>query len=332
MTLSGLQDLAAAIDTLLCIARRETLVLAIASGAMDDEGVAVASARLRWSIGAARQLIATFDHDPFMKHRVRRLERIADRAQRWFVTEPPQSLHAIGNLVERAAARHALHTPAINAQHARLVDLDLDDLELGGISLHGASLTDVTARRVSCDAADASSTRWFRCDLENSALAMAVFSGSTVEHCELSRSNLEGTTWHRATLSHTSLRRALLIDARLDRAAFSDCNLRGADLEIVRARDVASLAGARFVRCDLRDTNWAGRELGGGTFIDCKLFGAHGVPMFAGVTIERPDLSPGADGSQVGTQDDAVAGWRTIAGAGTRLPSGASPPGARPSN
>lgn len=332
MTLAGLQDLAAAIDTLLCIARRETLVLAIASGAMDDDGVAVASARLRWSIGSARQLIATFDHDPFMKHRVRRLEWIADRAQRWFVTEPSQSLHAIGNLVERAAAQRDQHAPAINAQHARLVDLDLDDLELGSISLHGASLTDVTARRVSCEAADASATRWHRCQLDSSALAMAVFSGSTLEHCELSRANLEGTSWHRATLSHTSLRRAILIDARLDRAAFSDCNLRGADLEIVRSRNVATLAGARFVRCDLRDTNWAGRELGGATFIDCKLFGAHGVPMLAGVMIERPDLSLGADGSQIGTQDDAVAGWRTIAGAGASLPSGASPPGTRPSN
>ena len=330
MTLSGLQDLAAAIDTLLCIARRETLVLAIASGAMDDEGVAVASARLRWSIGSARQLIATFD-DPFMKQRVRRLERIADRAQRWFASEP-QSLHAIDNLVERVAARRDQHIPAINAQHARLIDLDLDDLELGSISLHGASLTDISARRLSCDAADASSTRWLRCQLEHSALVMAVFSGSTVEHCELSRANLEGTSWHRATLSHTGFRRALMIDARLDRAAFSDCNLRGADLEIVRSRDVATLAGARFVRCDLRDTNWAGRELGGATFIDCKLFGAHGVPMLAGVLIERPDLSLDADGSRIGTHDDAVAGWRTIAGAGIRLPSGISLPEARPSN
>lgn len=332
MTLSGLQDRAAAIDALLCVARRETLVLAIAIGAMDDDGAAVASARLRWAIGSARQLIAAVEQDPLMEHRAGQLDQVANRAQRWLATEPPQPLHAIGNLIERVAARRGPKAPAIDGEYANLADLDLDDLDLGRIQLHGASLTDVTARRAGCDAADASSTRWLRCRLDGSSLAMAVFSGSTVEHCELSRANLEGTSWHRATLSHSSLRRALMIDARLDRTVFSDCSLRGADLEIVRSRDVATLAGARFVRCDLRDTNWAGRELGGATFVDCKLFGAHGVPVLAGVVIERPDLSLVADGSQIGTQNDVIAGWCTIAGAGAVSSIETSPRGARTSN
>jgi Pentapeptide repeats (9 copies) len=315
MTRSGLQDRAAAIDTLLSVARRETLVLAIAVGAMDDDAAAVASARLRWAIGSARQLITTSGPDQFREPHARQLDRVANRAQRWLFTEPPESLHEISCLVDRVAARRGGCAAAIDAEHASLVDLDLDELDLGRIALHGASLIDVTARHAGCDAADARSTRWLRCELEGSSLAMAVFSASTVEHCELSHANLEGTSWHRATLSHSALRRTRLVDARLDRAVFSDCNLRGADLGIVRSPNVATLAGARFVRCDLRETNWAGRELGGASFIDCKLFGAHGAPALAGVVIERPDVSLVADGSQIGTQRDVVAGWRTMVGA-----------------
>jgi uncharacterized protein YjbI with pentapeptide repeats len=277
MTLSGLQDRDAAIDALLAVARREMLVLAVAIGAVDDDGAAVASARLRWAIGSARQLIVALGSDPRVARRACQLDRVANRAQRWLVSEPPRSLQAISSLVDRIAARRGRHARAIAAEHANLVDLDLDGLELSRILLHGGSLTDVTARRARCDAADASSTRWLRCDLDGCSLAMAVFTGGTVERCNLSRANLEGTSWHRATLSHCMLPRARLADARLDRAVFSDCDLRGASFDIVRSPDVASLAGARFERCDLRDTSWGGRELSGAVFTECDLVGAHGV-------------------------------------------------------
>jgi uncharacterized protein YjbI with pentapeptide repeats len=141
------------------------------------------------------------------------------------------------------------------------------------------------------------------------ALAMAVLADARLVHCDLSRADLAGASWHRAALTHCALRRANLVDARLDRAVVSDCDLRGADLAIVRSPHVATLAGARFVRCDLRDTHWRGRELGGATFIDCKLFGARGGPAVAGVVIERPDLSRLGDGSRIATQGDAIADW-----------------------
>jgi uncharacterized protein YjbI with pentapeptide repeats len=96
-----------------------------------------------------------------------------------------------------------------------------------------------------------------------------VFSGARVEHGELSYSDLTASSWHRASLSNSRLCHARLVDARLDRATFSDCSLRGADLSIARSPNVASLAGAQFVRCDLRNTRWDGRELAGATFADC---------------------------------------------------------------
>jgi uncharacterized protein YjbI with pentapeptide repeats len=277
MTLSGLQDHDAAIDALLSVARREMLLLAVAIGAIDDDGVAVSSARLRWAIGSARQLIVALGADPRIARRAHQLDRAANRAQRWLVTEPPQSLQAISSLVDRIAARRRRGTRAITAEHATLIDLDLDGLELSRILLHGAALTDVTAQRARLDGADASSTRWLRCELAGCSLMMAVFTGGALERCNLVRANLDGTSWHRAALSHCALPYARLTDARLDRAAFSDCDLRGACFDIVRSPDVASLAGARFERCDLRETSWAGRDLAGAVFTDCDLAGAHGV-------------------------------------------------------
>lgn len=310
----GSCDRDAAIEALLGVARRETLALAVATCALDDDAAAVASARLRWAISAARPLILAQDGARAAPHTrlaglAHQLDRIANRAQRWLAGEPPRSLREIARLVERRSARYGPRIAAIHADHAALVDLDLDDLDLARISLRGAKLTEVSLRRAACTAADATGSRWQRCRLDRAALAMAVLTDARLARCDLSRAGLAGTSWHRATLVHCALRRATLIDARLDRAVFTDCDLRGADLAIVRSPHVATLAGARFVRCDLRDTHWRGRELGGATFVDCKLFGARGGPALAGVVIERPDLSRLGDGSQIATQSDAVADW-----------------------
>jgi len=321
MTPVGPRDRDAAIEALLDVARRETLALAVATCALDDDAAAVASARLRWAIGAARPLILANDAEndaandaartaPRMQLAglAHRLDRIANRAQRWLVDEPARPLREIGGLVDRMSARRSPRS-AIRADHAALVDLDLDDLDLARISLRGAKLADVSLRRASCPGADATGSRWQRCRLDRAGLAMAVLADAQLARCDLSRADLAGTSWHRAALAHCALRRATLFDARLERAVFADCDLRGADLAVVRSPHVATLAGARFVRCDLRDTHWRGRALGGATFVDCKLFGVRGGPALAGVVIERPDLSRLGDGSRIATQRDAVADW-----------------------
>src|SRR5882762_6013849 len=90
----------AAIDELLSVARREALMLAIATSALDDDAAAVAAARLRWAIDAARPLVATRG----ARH-AEQLDRSANRAQRWLVDEPLRSLPELARLVDRAARR-----------------------------------------------------------------------------------------------------------------------------------------------------------------------------------------------------------------------------------
>jgi uncharacterized protein YjbI with pentapeptide repeats len=282
---------AAAIEALLAVARREALMLAIATSTLDDDAAAIASARLRWAIDAARPLIADIDDrarsspaagDAITERgagHAEQLDRIANRAQRWLVDEPLRSLPELARLVDRAARRDH-RAAAITADHVVLVDLD--HLDLPGLSLTGARLDEVSLRRATCTAADARASRWQRCALDRAGLAMAVFSEARLERCDLTGAELTGTSWHRAGLAHICLRGATLVDARLDRASFTDCDLRGADLAIARSPHVATLAGARFLRCDLRDTDWRGRDLAGASFVDCRLWGARGAPRVAG--------------------------------------------------
>ena len=101
---SRCHDRGGAIEQMLSVARRETLVLAAASFAVDDAGAAIASARLRWAIGSARQLIISLEADPDIARFAGQLDRAANRAQRWLVSEPPQSMQKIGE-IGRASCR-----------------------------------------------------------------------------------------------------------------------------------------------------------------------------------------------------------------------------------
>lgn len=267
---------AAAIETLLSVARRESLMLAIAQSAFDDDAAAIAAARLRWAIDAVRPLVAIGDAAPHVDE----LDRIANRAQRWLVDQPPRSLAELARLVDRAARRDR-RAVAIAADHAVLVDLELDRLDLTRISLAGARLVEVSLRGAVCTAGDARGSRWQRCAIERATLAMAVLSDARLARCDLSLAELTGTGWQRAAVVRCCLRGAALVDARLERASFTDCDLRGADLAIAGSPHAAGLAGAQFVRCDLRDTDWRGRDLAGASFIDCTLLGARGAPRLA---------------------------------------------------
>ncbi|HUJ62875.1 MAG TPA: hypothetical protein VLX92_30440, partial [Kofleriaceae bacterium] len=91
-------------------------------------------------------------------------------------------------------------------------------------------------------------------------------------------------------------------------AEFTDCDFRGADFSNVKDL-LGSSFEAVFVRCDLRDTRWQGRELHCVRFVDCKMAGVTGTPELASTAIERPDLSPAGDGSSIGSARDVLQLW-----------------------
>jgi len=133
-----------------------------------------------------------------------------------------------------------------------------------------------------------------------------------MEACDLQRAVLSRSTWHRAQVVKVTAMEADLNDAKLAGARFERCDLREAHLG---ASVPDSAAGAVFVACDLRSTDWTGRDLRGASFVDCKLFGARGAPDLDGALIVRPDLSPTGDGRAIGSHEEALAHWRLSCGA-----------------
>ena len=78
---------------------------------------------------------------------------------------------------------------------------------------------------------------------------------------------------------------------------------------VIQQRQGCSAMDVTFVRCDLRDTIWRDRDLFRVRFVDCKLAGVSGRPIFNETTFERADVSPAGDGSELGGQREALALW-----------------------
>jgi uncharacterized protein YjbI with pentapeptide repeats len=127
--------------------------------------------------------------------------------------------------------------------------------------------------------------------------------------CDLSDADLSGARWHGGTAVRCSFDGAELMDLGADRAVFLDCDLQGVDLSVDEPGARATMAGAQFLRCDLRWTRWENRTLAGVRFVGCRLHGVMGAPNFEGVVIDDPDLSPEGDGSQPGSLDEVLALW-----------------------
>ena len=142
---------------------------------------------------------------------------------------------------------------------------------------------------------------------------------ATFDDCDLTAAVLVRSVWTQATVTACVFRDADLRNARLDEATFTDCDFRGADLRVVQP-GINTARKARFVRCDLRQTQWEGRELDEVELVDCKLAGARGKAQLVALAVERPDLSSGGDGSQIASASDvyrllgALAQERTGAG------------------
>jgi len=292
------------LEGILAVARREMLVLAAARHASDDDAALVSEGRLRWQLACARQYAT---HSPGAYARAHaRLNDVVQNAQRWLPTSrpalpsPEQCRRLLLGLVRQSSL-----LDRIDATGATLVEFELDGLPLAQLALVGATLITVTALGARLDEVNAAGATIVSSQFGGASIHRGNFKLAAVEDCDFSRSNLEASRWTNATLSRCTARRAVLLDARMDGATFVDCDFHEADFQSSRPTGV----GARFVRCDLRETNWRGRSLRGATFTDCKLWGAVEADDASEAVIERPDLSCEGDGSRVGDKQDAVNYW-----------------------
>jgi len=301
---STIQERDAMLEGILAVARREILVLAAARQSSNEEASVVAAGRLRWQLACA-QLHAMSSPAGYARVHARLMD-VIQTAHRWLPTypltapSPERCQRLLLGLVEPISL-----LSRIDASGATLAELDLDGLPLARLGLAGATVIGVTAHGARLDEMEAAEATMLRSRFDAASLRRANFEHAAVEDCSFSSTNLELSHWGHATMLRCVATRAVLLDARLDGATLIDCDFRQADFQAIEPTGVS----ARFVRCDLRETNWRGRTLRGATFTDCKLWGAVDAGDVSEAVIERPDLSSAGDGSRVRDKHDAVNHW-----------------------
>jgi uncharacterized protein YjbI with pentapeptide repeats len=302
----------AASQAIFLVIRRETLALAIAARTHDGDGAVIAAARLRWALSSAEQVIALSDSEGRAR-RSARLDTLRYLASRWLdAVEPPELPELAAETIRRFLGRISTLSgdagPRISAAGVELEDLELDELDLRDARLSRVTLADITARSAVFDAADLSGAHLLRSELQGSSMARATLNECDLEQSTLWGVNLECASMLGATVSRCAFHDAALVDTWLDGAMFTDCDLRGADLRVTR--DVRSSRNpTSFVRCDLRNTYWHGRDLSRTAFIHCRLHGARGDAFATRPYVGRPDMSRAADGSGISSPFEVANAW-----------------------
>ena len=134
------------------------------------------------------------------------------------------------------------------------------------------------ARGAILDGATAASARLSRVNLAGASMRGMDLQAAIARDCDLSDANLTRVRWHGGAAIRCSFAGAELLDLAADRTVFLDCDLQGADLSAGEQGARATLAGAQFLRCDLRWSRWEHRALAGVRFVGCQLHGMLGVP------------------------------------------------------
>ena len=142
-------------------------------------------------------------------------------------------------------------------------------------------------------------------ELVDVELERAQLSSLSLDNARIVRGSFAAAVMHIAKLPSAKIESTVFDGAQLQRS-----DMRGADFGREPGGADATTAGARFERCDLRETTWEGRDLSGASFIRCKLGAMTGRPAaIAGVTISEPDLSPAGDGSDIANAREVLALW-----------------------
>ena len=268
-------------------ARRNARALSLAAKIGDDTAWMVSAARLK---RALLRVNATLGKD---KSSIVDLTRATE-------------LYAL--TIETRMLRETAPSLVTGASSKRMMSWGMAKTSLGNSGTH-ADLFDVEASDRDLSLATLCQLFLLRVRFARTNLVGACFDDAVLDGCHLNCAMANSTRWNSTQLIECQLIGCDLSDAILSYSIFTDCDLRGADLGALRRPDSEGIGGAMFVRCDLRDTQWAGRRLQNVVLSECKLHGARGQPVLEGATIVKPDLSPAGDGSYIGTGDEVRALW-----------------------
>ena len=173
----------------------------------------------------------------------------------------------------------------LSGAHLAKVDLSLarlDDVELVDCDLSGANLTSIELSR----------SRITRGSFAGSAMVLATLDLAVIVGCDFSGADLDRSRWKDASVSGATFVATRFGNADLDAVSFETCSFEGADFAPTTERPKPTTRGARFVDCDLRDTDWSDRDMSAATFERCKLAGARGRPAATvGLTVTGCDVS-----------------------------------------
>jgi uncharacterized protein YjbI with pentapeptide repeats len=237
-----------------------------------------------------------------------------------FRSGPGATVDVSGKVITGVAMDEALRYRAddcgpLAPPEALIAGVTLRASNLRAARLSMARLLDLNARGANLDGAIAIAARLSRVSFTSASMRGVNLQAVIARDCDFSNVNIANAHWHGGTVVRCSFAGAELWDLSADRAMFLDCDFRGADLAVGELGARVTMAGAQFLRCDLRWSRWENRTLAGVRFIGCKLHGVLGAPHFDAVIIDDPDLSVDADRSWIGCIEDVLALWNQPANA-----------------
>lgn len=188
----------------------------------------------------------------------------------------------------------------VDLSGADLSFANLDDAELRGVRFTGAKLESLSLRGAQIEAGS----------FAGAQLTLAKLDDATIEGTSFGDAQLDRSQWRGARVVRADLDGATFGNAELDGATFLRCTFAGASFAPIAHLPEPTTRETRFEDCDLRDTNWEGRDLRGAVFVRCKVDSLQGRPLaIDDIVIEDPDLSTAGDGSDLGTPEDMLAMW-----------------------
>ena len=125
--------------------------------------------------------------------------------------------------------------------------------------------------------------------------------GIKIDGADMTGADFERAIWKGARIVDAKLAGVRFGNSRIDEAEFSRCDLRGASFARLDRLPEPTTRGTRFEDCDLRETDWTGRDLRDTAFVRCQFAGAKGKPdAIEGLVVEGGNVTRDALLRQLG--------------------------------